>query len=338
MAFITGASGLLGSHLVYSLLSNGEKVYALKRKNSNIEIVKQCLSYYSDNYLALFNSIEWIEGDILDFYLMDEMAKSHKEFYHTAAFVSFNKQDRQKILDININGTINIVNACKEHNSRLVYSSSIASLGRGLSNNATTENDLRDNNYKSSIYSKSKFLAEQEVWRGIAEGLDAVMVNPSVIIGPGDWNKSSTQLFKTMNNGLKFYTDGSNGYVDVRDVAEVMFRLMKSRINAERYILSSKDVSYKKLFTEIANVLDKKPPKYKAGKILSGMGWISMAVWGIITNSTPLITKETANSANSHYSYSSEKIRNTLNYSFIPIEESIIHTGKIFLDSINHQK
>jgi len=171
-----------------------------------------------------------------------------------------------------------------------------------------------------------------------AEGLDAVMVNPSVIIGPGDWNKSSTQLFKTMYNGLKFYTDGSNGYVDVRDVAEVMFRLMKSRISAERYILSSGDISYEKLFTEIANVLGKKPPTYKAGKLLSDMGWISMAVWGIITNSTPLITKETANSANSHYSYSSDKIRNTLNYSFIPIEESIMHTGKIFLDSINHQK
>jgi len=331
MAFITGASGLLGSHLVYTILNNGEDVYALKRKNSNLDIVKQCLKIYSDDYLNLFEKINWIEGDILDFYLMDEMAQQHKEIYHTAAFVSFIKKDHSKILDINIQGTANIADACKNHGSRLVYASSIASLGRGLSDNSTTEEDYRDSSFKSSVYSKSKFLAEQEVWRAIAEGLDAVMVNPSVIIGPGDWNKSSTQLFKTMNNGLKFYTDGSNGYVDVRDVAQVMFQLMKSNIRAQRYILSAEDISYKFLFEEIANALGVKPPMLKAGKLLSDIGWMSLALWANISNSTPLITKETANSANSHYSYSSAKIKNELGYNFISINESIKHTASVFI-------
>ncbi|RLD41913.1 MAG: hypothetical protein DRI86_12580 [Bacteroidetes bacterium] len=335
MAFITGASGLLGSHLVFTLLNNGEDVFALKRKNSNIDIVKKCLKIYSNDYIELFDRINWVEGDILDFYLMDEMAKQHKEVYHTAAFVSFIKKDHSKILDINIQGTANIADACKNHGSRLVYASSIASLGRGLSDNSTTEKDFRDSSFKSSVYSKSKFLAEMEVWRAIAEGLDAVMVNPSVIIGPGDWNKSSTQLFKTVNNGLKFYTDGTNGYVDVRDVANIMYKLMKSSISAERYILSSEDVTYKDLFSNIALELGKKPPSILANKLLSGVAWRAMSVVSFMTSTTPLITKETSNSANSHYSYSSKKIIEELDYKFIPIDESIKHTARIFKSQNN---
>jgi len=335
MAFITGASGLLGSHLVFTLLNNGEDVFALKRKSSNTDIVKECLRIYSKNYIELFERINWVEGDILDFYLMDEMAKQHKEIYHTAAFVSFNKEYHSKMLDINIQGTVNIANACNKHNSRLVYASSIASLGRGLTNDSTTENDYRDSSFKSSVYSKSKFLAEMEIWRAIAEGLDAVMVNPSVIIGPGDWNKSSTQLFKTVNNGLKFYTDGTNGYVDVRDVANIMFKLMKSSITAERYVLSSEDITYKDLFSNIAMELDKRPPFILANRVLSGMAWRAMSVVSFITSSTPLITKETSNSANSHYSYSSKKIIEELDYKFIPIAESIKHTARIFKSQNN---
>jgi len=335
MAFITGASGLLGSHLVYTLLSNGEEVYALKRKNSNVDIVKNCLKIYSENYLELFDKIYWIEGDILDFYLMEEMAKQHKEFYHTAAFVSFNKEDHSKILDINIQGTVNIANACNMHNVRLVYASSIASLGRGLSERSTTENDFRDSSFKSSVYSKSKFLAEMEVWRAIAEGLDAVMVNPSVIIGPGDWDKSSTQLFKTVNNGLKFYTDGSNGYVDVRDVATIMYKLMKSSISAERYILSSEDVTYRDLFSNIAIALNKKPPSILANKFLSEMAWRALYISSLIASSTPLITKETSDSANSHYSYSSKRIIEELDYKFITILDSVKHTAEVFLSQNN---
>jgi len=330
MAFITGASGLLGSHLVVELLINGEEVYALKRANTDTNIVLKCLKIYSSNYKSLFEKINWVEGDILDFYLMDEMAKQHNEVYHTAAFVSFNKEDHSKILDINIQGTVNIANACNKHNSRLIYSSSIASLGRGLTDNSTTENDYRDSSFKSSVYSKSKFLAEMEIWRAIAEGLDAVMVNPSVIIGPGDWNKSSTQLFKTVNNGLKFYTDGTNGYVDVRDVASIMFKLMKSSITGQRYILSSEDVTYKDLFSIIAMELDKEPPSVLANKFLSGIAWRTISVISFVASTTPLITKGTANSANSHYSYSSKKIIEELDYKFIPIAESIGHTARIF--------
>ncbi len=335
MALVTGTTGLLGSHLAYKLLENGEEVYSIKRSTSDTSIVEKCFQLYSNNSKELFDKIHWIEGDILDFYFLDELISKHKQVYHTAAFVSFHKADHTKIMDINVQGTINIIESCKKHNCRLVYASSIAALGRGLGDVYTTENDFRDSSFKSSVYSNSKFLAEQEVWRAIAEGLNAVMVNPAVIIGPGDWLKSSAQLFTTVNNGLKFYTNGSNGYVDVRDVADIMFRLMQTEINGERFILSSENISYKKLFQDIANALSVAPPNILANKFVSELSWRAIAVWAFISGKTPLITKETAKSANTYYKYSSQKIINALNYKFISIEESIKHTAKAYLKDLN---
>ena len=330
--FITGASGMLGTHLAYNLLKKGESVTALKRSTTDLSAMKNIFAYYEKGDNSLFERIEWIDGDILDFYILDDIVSEHKQVFHTAAFVSFHKQDHGKIRDINIHGTENVVAACIKHNSRLVYSSSIAALGRSDGGKATTEKDYRDSTFKSSVYSESKFLAEQEVWRGIAEGLDAVMVNPSVIIGPGDWNKSSAQLFKTVANGLKFYTNGSNGYIDVRDIAEVMHRLMNSDIAAERYILSAENVSYKRLFETIAKELKVKPPSILANKFLSEVSWRVLGIWSVISGNSPLITKETAKSANSNYDYSSQKIIDTFDYTFIGFDQSVKHAADLYLN------
>ena len=321
---------MLGTHLAYYLLKKGESVTALKRTSTDLSAIKNIFAYYENGDNSLFEKIEWIDGDILDFYILDDIISKHKQVYHTAAFVSFHKEDHDKIWNINIHGTENIVAACIKHKSRLVYTSSIAALGRSEGGVATTEKDYRDSTFKSSVYSESKFLAEQEVWRGIAEGLDAVMVNPSVIIGPGDWNKSSAQLFKTVANGLKFYTDGTNGYIDVRDIAEVMYKLMKSEITAERFILSAENVTYKHLFETIAKELEVSPPSILANKVLSEISWRVIRVWSAISGSAPLITKETAKSANSHYNYSSQKIIDTLNYNFISFDDSVKHTAKLY--------
>ena len=331
MALVTGATGLLGSHLCFTLLEKGEEVYALKRSTSNISFVEKTFELYSDNSKEYFDKIKWIEGDILDFYFIDELVSKHKEVYHTAAFVSFHKEDHSQIMDINIQGTVNIATACQRYNSRLIYASSIAALGRGLGDEPTTENDIRESSFESSVYSKSKFLAEQEIWRAIAEGLNAAMVNPAVILGPGDWSKSSAQLFQTIENGLKFYTNGSNGYVDVRDVSTIMFRLMKSEIKGERFILSAENISYKDLFTVIATALSVSPPKILANKLVSELSWRIISAWSFISGSTPLITKETAKSANTYYKYSSEKIIKELDYRFIPIEDSIRNTANAYL-------
>lgn len=321
---------MLGTHLAYNLLKKGENVTALKRTTTDLSSMKNIFAYYEDGDDSLFNKIEWVEGDILDFYLLDELIAKHKQVYHTAAFVSFHKQDHDKIRNINIRGTENIVAACIKNKSRLVYVSSIAALGRSENNTDLRESDFRDSTYKSSVYSESKFLAEQEVWRGIAEGLDAVIINPSVIIGPGDWNKSSAQLFKTVANGLKFYTNGSNGYIDVRDIAEIMHKLMKNNISAERFILSAENVTYKRLFETIAKELHLTPPKILANKFLSELSWRALGLWSFIIKSSPLITKETAKSANTHYGYSSQKIIDTLNYNFISFDDSVKHTANMY--------
>lgn len=333
MVFLTGASGMLGTHIAYELLKNGEHITALRRESTDLSAIKNTFLYYENDDNKLFESIKWVEGDILDSFFIDEIISKHKQVYHAAAFVSFNKKDHSKILDVNVKGTINIVESCIKHKSRLCFTSSIASLGRSETGSETTEKNYRDFGFKSSVYSKSKFLAEQEVWRGIAEGLDAVMVNPAVILGPGDWNKSSAQLIKTVANGLKFYTDGTNGYVDVRDIAKVELMLMNSEISGERFILSAENISYKKLFYNIANELGVKPPSILANKFLSNIAWMVLGVFGFITGKTPLITKETAKSANSHYNYSSQKIIDTLDYNFISFEHSIKHAVDLYKNS-----
>ncbi len=332
MAFITGGTGLVGAHLLYDLLQKGMKVRALRRPTSSLSVIEKVFHYYSNNAVDLLHKIEWIEGDILDFFLLNDLLQEGEDVYHAAAFVSFNPGDHDQIRQINVEGTHNIVNACIKNKVRkLCYVSSIAALGRGVNGNATTEENYRDATYKSSVYSQSKFDAEQTVWRGIAEGLDAVIVNPAVIIGPGDWNKGSSQLIKTVWKGLKFYTKGTNGYVDVRDVSKAMIQLMESDISAQRYVLSSEDWNYKQLFDSIAKALNVKPPPYYAGPALSGITWRVLKGLSIFTGKDPLITKETAHNANSFYSYSSEKIIKELGFEFIPLEESIADTCGLFM-------
>jgi nucleoside-diphosphate-sugar epimerase len=331
MAFATGGTGLVGAHLLFDLIQKGTKVRALKRPTSSMSVVEKVFHFYSENADELLQKIVWIEGVILDFYLLDELIQENEEVYHAAAFVSFNPDDHNQIRQINVEGTHNIVNACIKNKARkLCYVSSIAALGRGESNRATTEEDFRDATYKSSVYSQSKFDAEQEVWRGIAEGLNAVMVNPAVIIGPGDWYKGSSQLIQTVYKGLKFYTQGTNGYVDVRDVSKAMIQLMERNITNQRYVLSSENWSYKQLFDSIAQALEVKSPPYYAGPLLSGITWRVLKVASIFSSKAPLITKETAHNANSFYSYSSEKIIKELDFEFIPLEQSIRDTCKLF--------
>ena len=170
-----------------------------------------------------------------------------------------------------------------------------------------------------------------EVWRGIAEGLNAVIVNPSIIIGPGDWSTGSPKLFTTMYNGLKFYSSGTNGFVDVSDVVIAMITLMNSSTYSERFILNSENISYENLFFSMSRALDIKPPPYKASKFISELGWRAFWIIAKIKGTSPTITKETAETANQHYRYSNDKIRKEIGMSFITVEKSLTKTAKLFL-------
>jgi len=337
MILVTGGTGLVGSHLLYELALSGKRIRALKRSNSNIQNTYKVFTYYSDKADELFSYIEWVEGDLLDIYSLYEAMEEIKTIYHCAAIVSFDVADKHQILNTNVIGTTNIVNAALDKNiEKLCYVSSIAAIGKPENGGLISENHFWKYSKNHSIYAMSKYDAEREVWRGIAEGLDAVIINPSIILGLGNWNAGSSRLFKSVWDGLKFYTKGINGYVDVRDVAKVMVLLMNSSIKNERFIVSSENIEYQELFSLIAKGLNKIPPKYKASRFLSEIVWRADRIKSILSNSKPLITKETARTANAKSCYSNQKLLKAINYQFTPISQTIEHICKHFIkDNLN---
>ena len=335
MILVTGGTGLVGGHLLYKLVIAGQSPKALKRSSSNIDKTRKIFSYYSTDYEKLFSKVEWVDGDILDYNSLLGAMDGIEYIYHCAASVSFQSADKATLVQTNVQGTENVINAALQSSiKKLLHVSSIGALGRAGSNGITTEKS-EWNSKKTSVYSTSKYLAEMEVWRGIAEGLDAVIINPSIILGPGDWTTGSAKLFTTMYNGLKFYSIGSNGFVDVEDVTKAMILLMESDISNERFIHNSENILYKQLFEWMARGLKVPEPKYKAGKFLSEIGWRLLWVKGIVTGNKSTITKETAETANQFYNYSNDKIRKQLNFEFMPIKESIHKNTKFFLRDKN---
>ena len=336
MILVTGGTGLVGSHLLYQLTISGKNPVAIKRSTSDINKTRKIFSYYSNEHETLFKKIRWIVADILDYDSILGALDGINYVYHTAATVSFQSSDKRNLINTNVQGTINIVNASLEKKiTKLIHVSSIGALGRADASGLVTE-DTHWNSKKSSVYSTSKYHSEMEVWRGMAEGLDAVIVNPSIILGPSDWNAGSSKLFTVMNNGLKFYSTGTNGFVDVVDVAIAMISLMDSNIKEERFILNSENISYKDLFFWMSEALGISPPKYKASRFLSEIGWRVLWLRGKITGNNSTITKETAETANQNYNYSNSKIKKSIDFKFIPIKESIKKNADFFKKDHNN--
>lgn len=336
MIIVTGATGLVGSHLIYELIKSGNRVKAIKRQSSNTDIVRKIFSYYSSNYQALFEKIEWINADLLNYQSLLEAMADCEYVYHAAALVSFAPVDKQIMLKTNITGTANIVNACIEKKiKKLCYVSSIAALGRTNNGDPITEETKWQDSENVSTYSKSKYLSEQEVWRGINEGLDAVIVNPTVILGPGNWEAGSPALFNTVWKGLKFFTTGITGFVDVRDVTAIMIRLMNMSTETQRYLINSENYCYQDLLSAIAEGLEKPEPKFRASRLIAEIAWRMECIRCKFTHRKPLITKETTTSARKKNTYSNEKIINLFSYKFISVKDSIKFTAEILFKEKN---
>ena len=330
MIFLSGGTGLVGAHILLKLTESGQKVKALKRKRSSLTVIKNIFSHYKKT--DLLKSIEWIEGDLLDLFSLQEGIKGCNTVIHCAAIVSFNPKDFKKVMKINVEGTANIVNICLENNiEKLAYISSIATLN-DEKNQVRTEDSFWKESKSNSQYAKSKYLSEQEVWRGIEEGLNSIIVNPSVILGPGDWTKGSSQMFEKVWKGLKFYSSGSTGYIDVLDVAKCVVKLLEKEIINERFILNAENKKYRDIFDSIAENLNKPKPHIKVSPLIKEIAWRIEWLKSFITKKIPLITKETANTAMKNKSFSNEKIIKALDYKFIPIEESIKHYSQWFLE------
>lgn len=330
MIFITGGSGLVGSHLLYKLAKEGHQIRALVRDKKRIKPILNVFSFYSDSPQKLLDEIDFVEGDILDQLQMDEFIQGCEEVYHCAAVVSFHGSDLENMIKTNIEGTANIVNSCLLNNvKKLCYTSSTAAIGKDPNVLVNNEETTWTSNGASN-YSITKYLAEMEVWRGVEEGLNAVIVNPSIILGPGEWGKSSTNLFKAINNGLTFYPTGANAFVDVRDVVDCMVKLQRSDIKNERFLVFSENQSFKKVFLAIADALKTKPPKIKATPILMKIGWRFAAFFSLFSNKKPGLTRESAASGNSTQVFSKDKLTAAISHEFISLEQSINDTAIIF--------
>ncbi len=319
--FVTGGTGFLGSYILRYLLSNGEQVRALKRSSSRMDLVAD-----------IADKIEWVEGDILDVVALEDAMKGIKRVYHSAAVVSFNPKEKDWMFKVNIEGTANVVNLALEQGvKKLLFVSSISALGRDMNVQHMDETAKWVESPINSQYSISKFKAECEVWRGIEEGLTAAIVNPTIIVGSGYWNNSSTALFSTIANGLKFYPKGGTGFVDVRDVARASIGLMNSDISGERYIVSGEDLKWKGFFDTMAKYLNVPAPSREI------TGWQREFFWRVewlrsrLTGGSPLVTRETVRLSAHHFFYDHSKLKKALNFEFTPIEQSLRESCEQYL-------
>lgn len=324
MILVTGGTGLVGSYLLYELTRKGYKVRALLRPGKKPYDTKKLFNCLSPENDRLIEQIEWAEGDVLDPFSLSEAMQGVDYVYHCAALISFNPRELKEMLAVNVEGTSNVVNACLENGiKKLCHVSSIASLGQPENGEMIDENAKWKTSRINSGYAISKYGGEREVWRGIEEGLNAVIVNPSVIIGAGCHPKAINKLFHSIQNFIPFYSLGVNGYVDVRDVAKAMLLLMESEMNGERFVLNSENLSLKEFFTKTADILGKPHPHIALNNtVMVSMAWLD-EMRARLTKSKPLLTRENVRAVQSKSYYSAEKFSSAFGYSFIPLNESL---------------
>jgi nucleoside-diphosphate-sugar epimerase len=333
MILVTGGTGLLGAHVLFRLLQEETPVRALHRTAASLAMVKDIFGHYTDNPAALIERIHWVQGDILDIPALERALEGVTEVYHVAAAVSFDPKDREWMDKVNVEGTANVVNLCLDQaRVRLCHVSSVAAIGRTEKQDTISEATEWKPSSRNSNYGVSKHKAEMEVWRGIAEGLEAVIVNPCIILGPGNWNQSSAALFTKVWNGLPYYTQGVNAMVDARDVAEVMVQLMKKRISGERYIVAADNFPLRQIFDGIADGLGKKRATLKASPALMAVAWRLEKLRCLVMRTKPFITRETANSAIHVSRYDNSKLLKALpEFRYRPIETTITEVSAMFL-------
>lgn len=315
MIFVTGASGLVGSHLIQSLLAKNKEVVALYR--SSIPVFEGA------------QKVQWVLGDILDVVSLEMAMKGVTSVYHCAAIVSFDPKEKNKMTQVNVEGTVNVVNSCIENKiQKLVYVSSVAALGRIRQDAPINETMNWTPETSNSEYGKTKYLAEMEVWRAMGEGLSISIVNPVIILGAGDWNKGSSEIFKSYYDEFPWYTNGVSGFVDVLDVVDSLQLLMESDDSGQRYIISAENVSYQHIFTEIAHAFSKRPPNRKVSPWLASLVWRLEAVKGFFTGKSPLLTKETAKTAQAIVHFDNSKfLKKFPSFKYRPIQQTILRTA-----------
>lgn len=324
MILVTGATGLLGSHLLIQLTQQGHSCRALYRNEQKIKEVKALYFYYYPNESTeKWDTIQWMPCDLLNLMEVDEALKGIDYVYHCAALVSFFKADFESCIKNNRIATANIVNySLNHHIKKLLYVSSTAAIGVNPKG-ATNEQHKWEPGNEVSGYAVSKFLAEKEVWRGIEEGLNAVMINPCVIFGPGDWNSSSLAIFKAAKKGMPFYPPGSNAIVDVRNVVTAMISLMESAVSKERFLCVGPNLHFQQLFTSLCQALGKQAPKWTAPKFIALFYALMNELLGHITGKRAGVSIESVHSGYKSISYNRDKLDKVVPQSYYSLEDTI---------------
>jgi dihydroflavonol-4-reductase len=313
MILVTGATGFLGSEVAKQLVDKGEAVRCTKRRSSVIPAL-----------LIPYPQIEWVEADMLDIFALEDALEGVSQVYHCAAWVSLKQKDKEQMIRTNVKGTANLVNLCLDSDIKIVHVSSIAAIGTAKPGELITENHHLDIATENDGYAISKLESEMEVWRGVAEGLDAVIVNPSLIIGANAGVLGSGQLFETVRKGLKFYTQGTAGFVDVEDVAECMIALMESKVTEQRYIISAENRNYQQITAEIAQGFGIKPPSFLVRPWMMGIAWRAARLGSLITGKAPAIDKVAAQASTQIRNFDNSKIKAATGVEFKPISKTIL--------------
>ncbi|MHB1920638.1 MAG: NAD-dependent epimerase/dehydratase family protein [Chitinophagaceae bacterium] len=322
MVLVTGGTGFLGSHLLKALIEEGVPVRSIYRK--------KILQHVA---VDIATKVEWVQADILDVSILPDLMKEVTVVYHCAGMISFNPGMQDQLRKVNVEGTANIVNAALDASvQKLVHVSSAASLGRARPGTGLDETKAWEEDTNNSYYGYTKYLGEMEVWRGVAEGLQAVIVNPTIMLGKGDWSTGSLALVKQVFDEFPYYSKGINGFVDVEDVVRAMILLMNQEIQSERFILNAENWSYLDLFTEMARKMGKRPPHRQVKPWLAEWVWRTEKIKSRFQGRHPLITRETARTALLELNYDNSKIRKFLaGFSFQPLEHTLDRVCQSYL-------
>lgn len=326
MVLVTGGTGFLGAYVIKELVNKGVPVRAIRRSNHLPSFI----------HGSVMNQVEWVDGDVLDLVALEESMEGIETIIHSAAIVSFNEKERRQMFRVNIEGTANVVNLAIEKNIRhFIHVSSVAALGRKTNGAIVTEEKKWEDSKINTNYAISKYQAEMEVWRGIAEGLSSAIVNPSTILGYGNWNSSSCAIFKTAYSEFPWYTSGINGFVDVEDVAKAIVLLAEKKITGERYILNADNWSFQQLLTTIADGFGKRPPAKHATPIMGNIAWRLEKLKKIFSGKLPLLTRESARVAQSKTFFDNAKILRALpGFSFTPLQQTISKACENYLQNL----
>lgn len=326
MILVTGGTGFLGAYILKNLVEKNIPVRAIRRSAKLPFFIPQ----------SILNQVEWVEGDVLDVVSLDEAMKGVDAVIHSAAIVSFSKTNRREMYKVNVEGTANVVNAALDNNvQRLIHISSVAALGRTTQTETVSEQKKWEDNKSNTHYAISKHHAEMQAWRGFAEGLKGAILNPSTILGYGDWHQSSCAIFRNAYRGFPWYTKGINGFVGVEDVAEVAVQLLLSGINQKRFIVNAENWPFQKLFNCIADGFGKKRPYREATPLMGEIAWRLESVKAVMTGHKALLTKETAKVAHSKTSFDNSALLNVLpGFAYTPLETVIKNACEKYLKAL----